>query len=388
MRLLPRSRTLTVAAAGALAVGTITFGGAHLMAPPPGPSTVATAAAPPWVNDEFGWGWGDSAGSTQTATNTMAQTTEATASQLTGVVDIVTTVNFGQGEAAGTGIVLTSGGEVLTNNHVVSGSTSIKVTVLSTGRSYAAKVVGTSATNDIAVLQLEGASGLATAPMGTSSGLAVGDEVTGVGNAGNEPGTAASPGTVTDLDQQITASDGTGSGETLTGLIETDAAIASGDSGGPLLDADGKVVGIDTAAQTDRTGATVAGYAIPIDHALDIASQILAGTDNATISQGVPAFLGVQTSAYGPWGGWAPQQSAYAAGVTISGVVTDSAADRAGLTSGDTITAVGGTEVATADELTTALAQRQPGDKVAITWTDSTGTSHTATVTLGEGPAA
>ncbi|NNM46459.1 S1C family serine protease [Knoellia koreensis] len=385
MRLLPRSRTLTVAAAGALAVGTITFGGAQLMAPPPGhAATVATTAAPPWARDGFAWGYGDSAAQT---TTTQA-TTEASDSQLTGVVDIVTTVNFGQGEAAGTGIVLTSGGEVLTNNHVVSGSTSIKVTALSTGRSYAAKVVGTSATNDIAVLQLEGASGLATAPIGTASGLAVGDEVTGVGNAGNEPGTAASPGTVTDLDQQITASDGTGSGETLTGLIETSAAIASGDSGGPLLDADGRLVGIDTAAQTDRTGQTVAGYAIPIDHALDIASQILAGADNATISQGVPAFLGVQTSAYGQWGGWAPQQSAYAAGVTIAGVVTDSAADRAGLTSGDTITAVGGTEVASADELTAALAQRQPGDKVAITWTDATGTSHTATVTLGEGPAA
>jgi S1-C subfamily serine protease len=387
MRLLPRSRTLNVVAASVLAVGTVTLGGAQLMAPPPGhATTVATTASPPWARDGFGWGYGDSAAQT---TTTQA-TTEATSSQLTGVVDIVTTVGFGQGEAAGTGIVLTSDGTILTNNHVISGSTSIKVTVLATGRTYTANVVGTSATNDIAVLRLEGAGGLATAPMGSSAGVTVGDEVTGVGNAGNEPGTAASPGTVTALDQQITAGDGSGDGETLTGLIQTDAAIASGDSGGPLLDASGRVIGIDTAAQTDRTGQTVAGYAIPIDHALDIASQILAGTDNATVSQGVPAFHGVQTSAAGDgqFGGWAPQSSGYAAGVTIAGVVADSAAERAGLSAGDTITALDGTSVGGTEELTAALGEHEPGDRVAIVWTDGSGAEHTATVTLGEGPAA
>ncbi|HQY98293.1 MAG TPA: trypsin-like peptidase domain-containing protein, partial [Phycicoccus sp.] len=123
--------------------------------------------------------------------------TEATAAQLTGVVDIVTTVDYGSGEAAGTGIVLTSDGEILTNNHVIEGSTSIEVTVLSTGQSFTAHVVGTSPTNDIAVLRLDGASGLATAPMGDSSTVAVGDAVVGVGNAGNEAGTSAAAGTVT-----------------------------------------------------------------------------------------------------------------------------------------------------------------------------------------------
>ena len=158
--------------------------------------------------------------------------------------------------------------------------------------------MGTSPTNDVAVLQLTGASGLATVDLGDSSSVQVGDAVTGVGNAGNEAGTSAATGEVTALDQDITASDGTGTdSEQLTGLIMTNAAIEAGDSGGPLYDAQGQVVGIDTAAQTSgRSGQTVAGYAIPIDTALAVADQITSGVDNATIHQGLPAFLGIQTA--------------------------------------------------------------------------------------------
>lgn len=326
-------------------------------------------------NDGFGTG---SAG-TATAAGT---TTEATAQQLRGVVDIVTTVDYGQSEAAGTGIVLTSGGEVLTNNHVVDGATTITVTVLATGRSYAATVVGTSPTNDLAVLRLRGASGLTTAPMGTSSSVAVGDAVTGVGNAGNDPGTSAASGTVTALDQQVTASDGDGTSETVTGLIRTSAPIQAGDSGGPLLDSAGKVVGIDTAAETSGYGRqTVAGYAIPIDHALDVAAAILSGTDDATYHQGLPAFLGVQTSGSGGYAG------STAAGVTVVGVVNGSAAERAGLQAGDTITRVSGTAVSSQATLTGVLARHSPGDRVVVAWVDSSGVAHHATVTLGSGPA-
>ncbi len=316
-------------------------------------------------------GYGSGSGSSSSTANA-----NATATQVKGIVDITTTVDYSSGEAAGTGMVLTSDGEILTNNHVVDGATKITVTVLSTGKSYTAKVVGTSPTNDIAVLQLADASGLATANLGDSSGLKVGDAVTGVGNAGDAAGTSASPGAITALDQEITASDeGGANSEHLTGLIETDADIQAGDSGGPLYDAAGKIIGIDTAAQASaRSGETVAGYAIPIDHALDIADQILAGTDNATIHQGLPAFLGIQLSQTGT-------------GTTIGGVVDGSAAANAGLAAGDTITSVGGTSVASPDAITAAITAHHPGDRVKIAWTDQNGTSHSATVTLGEGPA-
>ena len=323
-----------------------------------------------------GYGSGGFGGSGSSGTGSSNTTTEATASQVKGVVDITTTVDYSAGQAAGTGMILTSDGEVLTNNHVVDGATKITVTVLSTGRSYTAKVVGTSPTNDIAVLQLADASGLTTAKLGDSSDVKVGDAVTGVGNAGDDPGTSAAPGTVTALDQAITASDEGGSdAEHLTGLIQTDANIQAGDSGGPLYDASGEIVGINTAAQASaRSGETVAGYAIPIDHALDVAHQILSGTDNATIHQGLPAFLGIQMSQVGT-------------GTTIAGVVGGSAAADAGLSAGDTITAIGGTSVASPSAITAAISAHDPGDRVKIAWTDSNGTSHTATVTLGEGPA-
>lgn len=312
--------------------------------------------------------------------------TEATAAQLTGVVDIVTSMDYGSGEAAGTGIVLTSDGEILTNNHVIEGSTSIEVTVLSTGQTFAAHVVGTSPTNDIAVLRLDGASGLATAPMGDSSTVSVGDAVVGVGNAGNAAGTSAAAGTVTALGESIKATDsGGGNAEALTGLIMTNAGIQAGDSGGPLLSAAGTVIGIDTAAQTSaRSGTTTAGYAIPINHALDIASQILSGVDNETIHQGLPAFLGVSmnraTAAGGSAGG-------AITGTTIAGTVSGSAAETAGLVAGDTITSIGGTSIASAQALTDAIATHSPGDQVSLTWIGQDGVSHETTVTLGSGPA-
>lgn len=304
------------------------------------------------------------------------QAGEATAKQVVGVVNITTTLDYGTGEAAGTGMVLTSDGRILTNNHVVDGATSIKVEVISTGRTYTAKVVGTSPTNDVAVLQLENASGLQTVTTSDSSSVSVGDAVTGVGNAGNEAGTSAAEGKVTATDQEITASDAASSSdsEKLTGLIETNADIQSGDSGGPLYDSDGKVIGIDTAAQTDQAGNTTAGYAIPINHALQIAQQIVSGVDNDTIHQGLPAFLGIQMSTRN-------------GSPTVAGTVSGSAAAKAGITQGSTITAIGRTKVSTSTQISAAIQKYSPGDSVRITWTDAGGTSHSTTVTLGEGPA-
>ena len=320
-------------------------------------------------------GFGDGSCGSGTGRGT-GTTREATAAESVGVVDVTTVIDYGQAEAAGTGVVLTSNGEILTNNHVVGGATKITVTVVSTGRSYPATVVGTDAGDDVAVLQLSGASGLDTAKL-SSDQVSVGDEVTAVGNAGGTGGTpTAAEGTVTALGQSITAAGEGGSDpEQLTGMIQVDADIQAGDSGGPLYASDGKVVGIDTAASSGQTAAT-AGFAIPIEKAVSIADRIQSGEDSATIQQGTPAFLGVQLA----------QDAAGAA--TISGVVDGSPAAEAGLQAGDTITAVGGTTVDSADALSATLAERNPGDQVRVTWVDSTGTSHTATITLVAGPAA
>jgi S1-C subfamily serine protease len=353
--------------------------------------TSGTTTTPQFGNGNTGGGWstpvspggsgstgglGDLGGSTGTSGGT---TGTASSEQVRGVVDIVATENFGQGEAAGTGIILTSNGRVLTNNHVVEGSTSLEVTDLSTGKTYEATVVGTSPTNDVAVIQLKDASGLATATLGDSDTVSVGDAVTGVGNAGNEPGTSASTGVVTALGQSITASDqGGGNAEDLTGLIQTNAGIRAGDSGGPLYDASGKVVGVDTAAQTSaRSGQTVAGYAVPINHALDIAEQIVAGVDNETIHQGVPAFLGVRLS----------QQFSNTVGAAVAGVIDGSGAASTGLSAGDIVTALDGKAVNSADALRALVDAHEPGDSVSITWTDVAGAVHSQTVTLGAGPA-
>jgi S1-C subfamily serine protease len=276
-------------------------------------------------------------------------------------------------------MVLTSSGEILTNNHVVSGSTSISVVVVSTGATYTAKVVGTDPTADIAVLQLQNASGLATANVGTSSGVAVGDAVTAVGNAGGTGGAPSSAtGSVTALGQAITASDADGSNaEHLTGLIQVDANIQAGDSGGPLYNAKNQIIGIDTAASTSRSTSTV-GFAIPISTATSIATQIESGVETSTIHIGYPAFLGVQLST---------TSAGTTGGATIAGTVSGSAAAKAGLAAGDTITAVNGTSVTSASSLSTVMGKFNPGDQVKVTYSDSAGASHSVTVTLGSGPA-
>jgi S1-C subfamily serine protease len=311
----------------------------------------------------------------------------ATTAQELGVVDIDTVLGYDGAQAAGTGLVLTSSGEILTNNHVVEGSTSITVTVVATGQSYQASVVGTDLTADVAVLQLGGASGLSTANL-AGSAVTVGDAVTGVGNAGGVGGTpAASPGTVTAADRQITTqAEGSAAAETLTGLIETDADIQAGDSGGPLFNGADQVVGIDTAAE--QGGYTTAGYAIPISTAVSIAGRIESGQGSTTITIGYPAFLGVQVSPTTTGGGYRSLQPTTTAGALISGVVTGGPAERAGLTAGDTITGIDGTAIGGTADLTSVLAGHTPGQTVTITWTDTTGSVHTAAVTLATGPAA
>ena len=350
-----------------------------------GPSPYAGSSG---ASPHAGSGGGGASGNGLTGPGSLGSSTTATATtaQEVGVVDIDTVLGYDGARAAGTGLVLTSSGEVLTNNHVVEGSTSITVTVVTTGQSYQASVVGTDVTADVAVLQLGGASNLSTASL-ASSAVTVGDRVTGVGNAGGAGGTpSASPGTVTATDQQITTqAEGSAAAETLTGLIETDADIQAGDSGGPLFNAADQVVGIDTAAE--QGGYTTAGYAIPISTAISIAGQIESGQGSTTITIGYPAFLGVQVSPPTDGDGRSLQPTT-TAGALISGVVTGGPAELAGLTAGDTITGIDRTTIGSSADLASALAGHTPGQTVTLSWTGATGSLQTAAVTLAPGPAA
>ena len=333
-----------------------------------------------------GLGTGTGSGSTTTTLDTTA----ATDAQSVGVVVIDTVLDYQSTAAAGTGIVLSSDGRILTNNHVVEGATSITVTVVATGVEYTAHVVvGTDATDDIAVLDLIDASGLAVADLDTSGAVAVGDAVTGVGNANGTGTLTAAAGTVLSLEQAITAQNSDGSdAEDLTGLIEVDADIESGESGGPLYDADGEVIGIDTAASSGT--ADITGYAIPIEDALTIVDAIDAAAANGastdTITVGNPAFLGIGLGSSTTR--TTTTTTGTDAAATVAGVIADTPAATIGLAAGDTITAVDGVAIATAAALSAELAAHLPGDTVTLDWLDAAGTAHSADATLVAGPAA
>jgi len=297
-----------------------------------------------------------------------------------GVVDVNTDLAYQGTAAAGTGIVLRATGEILTNNHVVDGATSVTVTVVSTGKSYKAEVAGTDPTADVALLRVTGATDLETAKIGDSSKVQVGDRVTAVGNAGGVGGApSVKSGAVTDLDQTITASDGVGGeSEQLSGLIQMSARLQPGDSGGPLYNAAGEVIGMNTAGSARRRGAAVGSeyFAIPINTAVDVAKQIETGTPTDTVTIGTPGFLGVQLAA-----------DDGSPGVTIAGVVHGTPAEKVGLQEGDVISAVDGQTVDGAKTLESVLRRHHGGDTVSVAWADANGDAHTASVTLTAGPA-
>jgi len=327
---------------------------------------------------------GSSSGSAATDVSAIASKVDP------GLVDINTTLSYQDEEAAGTGMVITSSGEVLTNNHVIDGATSISVTDIGNGKTYAATVVGYDVADDVAVLQLTAASGLQTVSIGNSSSVSVGQSVVGVGNAGGIGGTpSAAGGAVTALNQSITASDaGNDTSEQLNGLIAMNADIQPGDSGGPLVNQSGEVVGIDTAGSSsfEVQSSSGSGFAIPINRAIGIAKQIERGQGSATIHVGLTSFLGVEVQSTSSSG--FGQGGARESGVTVAGVVTGDPADEAGLSAGDVITSLSGTTITTPSDLTAALITDHPGDTVQIGWTDESGQSHTASVQLANGPPA
>ena len=304
----------------------------------------------------------------------------------TGLVVIDTNLADHVGKAAGTGMVLTSSGEILTNNHVIRDAASIKVVVPGTGHSYTAKVVGYDVGTDVAVIQATGATNLEPIATGSSSTLKVGQPVTADGNAGGTGALAPSTGTVTALGRAITVSDDQGGSESLTGMVETNASLEPGDSGGPLLDSASKVVGMDTAAGVPsdgfKPGASAHAYAIPINKALRIAKQVESGKASTAVHVGSTAFLGVEVTTTAAA---SPGRKA-ASGATIAQVTKGGPAAVAGLAAGDTIAAVDGHKVSTPTALGKLILTDQPDAEVSVVYTDRSGTSHTASVKLGSGP--
>lgn len=306
------------------------------------------------------------------------------------VVDINTTDESaaGTGQAAGTGMLISSSGLVLTNNHVVEGATSISVTIAGHG-SHPARVVGVDPTADIAVIKVEGVSGLPKVKLGNSSSLTVSEPVVAIGNALGRGGTpVATSGTITALNQSVTASNGPGGPEHLTGMIQTDASIISGDSGGPLVDRAGQVVGMITAGSVQglREAPSSVGFAVPINTATRIADEIRSGQPNSNIIIGLPGFLGVSVEDLQP--GMANQLGVnVTSGALVVQVVPGSAAAAAGIPRFGVITSIDGASITSADSLGQAIHQHKPGQQIQVVWVDGSG-SHTATVTLTSGPAA
>lgn len=282
-----------------------------------------------------------------------------------GVVVINTNLRLEDTAAAGTGMVLTSSGRILTNNHVIAGATTIRVVVPNTTHRYAARVVGYDLADDVAVLQLRGAKNLRTVTIGSSATLTVGASVTAVGNSGGFGRLMSVRGRVIRLRRSVTVQNDSGERHRLTGLIETNAALRPGDSGGPLLDSAGRVVGIDTAASPFGYRA----YAIPIATATRVTKQIVTGKASSRVHIGATAFLGVQVQ-----------------GTTVADVVPGSPADAAGLKPGDVLISIGGKPVTGAAGITSAVLAHKPGQVVTVVYTDETGTRRTARVRLATGP--
>jgi S1-C subfamily serine protease len=373
------------------------------------PSTTAFGGAPsPGINPSRSGapsgnpsGSGSSSSGNGSGSAATGDWTQTAATIDVGVVDVESRLPHAIG--AGTGMVLTADGEILTNNHVIDGASEIVVTVVTTGQQYQATVVGANATQDVAVLQLDGASGLQTIPLGDSSTVQVNDQVAAMGNAGGVGGTpSVAPGTVVALDQTITASDTDGSNaEQLDGLIEVNADVEPGDSGGPLASSDGKVIGMTTAASesgSSRRRATVhEGYAIPINQALTVAKQLESGQGN-TAGSGSGSGTGTSSGSSSGNGSGSGSQSSHGylgveiaataadgtnvAGAAVIAVVPASPAQVAGIGAGSVITSIDGKTISSPDDVSNALAPTKPGDKVSVGWSDDNG-DHTATVTLG-----
>ena len=315
------------------------------------------------------------------------------------LVDVTAALTSQHAVGSGTGIVLSSNGEILTNNHVIRGASSVKVTDIGNGRTYPATVVGYDVEHDIAILQARGASGLRTARLGDSDTVQVGDQVAAIGNAGGVGGKpSVDTGPVTELNRSIKTSDElSGRTERLTGLIEAQANIRPGDSGGPLVNASGQVIGVDVAASVDSHSDQPdgTGYAIPINDALSVVSQIRGGNSTEAVHVGQAGLLGVVLNGSSDRGirdmmaelGGSPSANPTSVeGAYVADVGASSPADRAGLESGDVITTVDGRPIDSAGTLATLVSMHRPGDRLVVTWLKPSGQQLTKTLALAPAP--
>lgn len=287
------------------------------------------------------------------------------------VVSIITSTKttnyFGQSynaSAAGTGIIATSDGYILTNKHVINGATKVTV-VLDDGTIYEnVEVVATDPLNDVAFLKIKDVSDLPAATLGDSKTITVGQQVIAIGNALGEYQNTVTSGIVSGTGRTLTASDGSGSNaETLTDMIQTDAAINSGNSGGPLVNAAGEVIGINTATSTSAENM---GFAIPISSAKGMLSQL---TESGKAER---TYLGVYSAEITPAlaksynlpvdsGAYIYSSTSYTA------IIKDSPAAKAGLKDKDIVTKVNGAEVGAAGSLASLIGEYKPGDVIQLT---------------------
>ncbi len=322
------------------------------------------------------------------------------------VVDITATGTTSNGfgvaqfEDAGTGMIISPNGLVLTNNHVIAGATTVRVTLYGQSASRAARVVGTDPAHDVALVQILGASNLPTVTFGDSSALQVGDPVVAIGNALALQGTpTVTEGIVSALNRTITANDPTtGLTETISGMIQTDAPISSGNSGGPLVDAQGDVVGMNTAVVTSsgQTAAQNVGFAEAINSVLPIIKTLESNPNaytggssaGANSNPGATAFLGVGIQTLTPALDSQLGRPTTDTGALVDYVYPGSAAATAGIQAGDVITAVNGQPVTSASSLASIIHSKAPGDSINLTIITQNGSTETVSVTLGTFPAA
>ncbi len=270
----------------------------------------------------------------------------------------------------GSGMIISPGGEVVTNNHVIEGDTNITVTLYGSTKSFPARVIGADPTDDVALLQIENAPGnLPTVTFGSSTSLQVGDAVIAIGNA---LGLSLSSPTVTSgivsaLNRSVQAGSGSGvvASESLSNMIQTDAAINSGNSGGPLVDSEGQVIGMNTAVAGSSAGNAPAeniGFAIPSAQILDLLPQLRKGGTQGTSHAYLGVYMTDDTSQVQQAYGLVPS-----AGALVTQVVAGSPASSAGLQAGDVIVAVNGKAVRSASDLQVDIQSRKPGDSVTLT---------------------
>ena len=293
---------------------------------------------------------------------------------------IVTLVaDSGLVETAGTGIVLTPDGVVLTNHHVIDGALDISAVSLGNGAEYVADVLGYDSSRDIAVLRLQGAGDLPAATLAKDTAVGIGDPVTAVGNAEGGGVPVAARGFVTDLGQAITARSSTdGSRNRLNGLIQIDAAVRPGDSGGPLVNTTAAVIGVNTAGNADSDPTKPApaqprSYAVPIDTAMTIVDQVRAGTASATVHIGDTPLLGISVTDD-------------ARGAEVLWVSIGTPADDAGIEIGDIVTEFDGIPIRSSDDLSGLMIARHPGDAVELRWLDEAGSARSTKIVLEKGP--